>query len=729
MTEQLKVNQSSPNVLSQSVVHELSTLVSEGKLRAIDMQFGKLMLQLSRPTEPCSHWLIGLMAALVSYELGQGNICLVLPPHGDLQSWLCQRLGLSTEQRHRLSSQWIVREQWQSDLKAFAVVGEPTRRSATPMILDGESLYIQRYWYYEQSLASALVKMAHNSAIEREHQVQLAATLEQLFKRDYDLLFQLWQQQSGGEADTKNWLVSALDIAEPQSVDWSAIFTLFENVNSPSQLESLDTLVPNSVCLNWQKVAAAVALSKQFAIISGGPGTGKTTTVVKLLAAAIEQSKLTRNLQKDDQAQSMVIQLVAPTGKAAARLTESIGGALQKLPIDPEIKALIPTKASTIHRLLGAIPNNPEFKHHSRNPLHLDMLVVDEASMVDLSMMVKLVDALPKHARLVLLGDKDQLSSVEAGAVLGDLFSFHRPGYSEATQQLLTQLTGYKYVQAQESVGVLTDNLCLLQKSYRFDAQSGIGQLARAVNIGSTSQYHKIKDGNFSDIERYSLDSEHYSQLFKQLGKRYRAYLDQQSSQDMESDVPESQMFEIAKAKLKLFQTTRLLCAVREGEFGVVQCNRRIERELAAQRLIQPSELWYVGRPIMVTQNDHSLGLFNGDIGICLIDQSNPEGRLKVYFELPDGNIKAVLPSRVPAHETGFAMTIHKSQGSEFDATYMLLPQNYTPLLSRELVYTGITRAKKSLHLYANTDVIDRAINSPTLRASGLARALEKTKV
>lgn len=435
------------------------------------------------------------------------------------------------------------------------------------------------------------------------------------------------------------------------------------------------------------KVAAAVALTRRFAVISGGPGTGKTTTVTKLLAALIEQATHEKNL---------TIKLVAPTGKAAARLTESIGKAVQELPVSPELKAKIPTESSTLHRLLGAIPNSAEFRHNKQNPLHLDILVIDEASMVDLPMMYKVVDALPKHARLILLGDKDQLASVEAGAVLGDICSFHALGYGKEQASAIAKLTGFDTLaHTGNSASSIADSLCMLQKSYRFDARSGIGQLAKAVNSGSAASVDNVWARDFSDIEHFALSSQHYNQMMQTLVQEYGRYLKRIGQQEIDPKTgePES-LTHKAKAVLDTFNQCRLLCAIREGDFGVAGLNQRIECTAARKFIQVQDEIWYHGRPVMVTRNDHGLGLYNGDIGICMQDDSEEEPRLKVFFELPDGSVKSVLPSRVPEHETAYAMTIHKSQGSEFDYTLMILPPDFSPILTRELIYTGITRAK-----------------------------------
>ncbi|WP_036821148.1 exodeoxyribonuclease V subunit alpha, partial [Photobacterium sanctipauli] len=469
--------------------------------------------------------------------------------------------------------------------------------------------------------------------------------------------------------------------------------------------------------MNWQKVAAAVALTRQFAVISGGPGTGKTTTVAKLLAALVTQSLQSEALDENGQPRLPDIKLVAPTGKAAARLTESIGAAVDSLAVEKVVKDNIPTQSSTLHRLLGSIPNRVAFRHNRENPLHLDVLVVDEASMVDLPMMARLLDALPPNAKLILLGDRDQLASVEAGAVLGDICAFADQGYSQQQSQLLGQLTGFQFPVQLQSLGVVADSLCMLRKSYRFHAQSGIGQLAKAINAGRPQQVDRVWQQGFKDIHLYPLTSDSYQSMVNMSVTFYRDYLDAIYERCPPAEV------------LKAFSKVRLLCALREGDFGVVGLNQRIERGLARLGKIAPDEeTWYVGRPVMISQNDHGLGLYNGDIGIAMKDsEPDPqtgEYRTRVFFEMPDGSIRGVLPSRLPEHETVYAMTIHKSQGSEFADTLMVLPSEFSPLLTRELTYTGITRAKEKLYLFASPDIVNRSVKLRTERASGLAELL-----
>ncbi|WP_417792529.1 exodeoxyribonuclease V subunit alpha [Stutzerimonas xanthomarina] len=703
----------------------LQQLSQQGGLRQIDYQFARFITaqcpagQLSEAQRS----VLLLVAAAVSAELGRGHICLPLRDEQGNALDLAARLGLFGDAALPLNQLWLACD-WAELVKQCTLLG--VQGEAVPLMYDGERLYLHRYWHYEVTLAQRLQSFGTPMILKPAEVDNLRLRLDNLFARDYRFLHQALSPDLNQVA-RQRLVCDLLDVVDEGALDWDAIDAKLQGAPRLTDLNVLDSLVPQAHCLNWQKVAAAIALTRRFAVISGGPGTGKTTTVTKLLAALISQSQ--------QQGHIPAIKLVAPTGKAAARLTESIGKAVADLAVEPELKALIPTESSTIHRLLGAIPDSAEFRHHAANRLHLDVLVVDEASMVDLPMMVKLVDALPAHARLILLGDKDQLASVEAGAVLGDICSFLQQGYSAEQSQLLARLTGFMPAalnprQDEIAAGAraaVSDSLCMLQKSYRFDARSGIGQLAKAVNSGQAMWIDRVWQQDFADIAHFALSSEHYHQMLQSLVAGYTPYLQRlrQPLQTAESDRAAESMADKAREVLTLFSQTRLLCALREGDFGVTGLNVRIERALAARKLIKvQDELWYSGRPVMVTRNDHALGLYNGDIGICLRDEQDDQQRLKVYFELPDGSVKAVLPSRVPLHETAYAMTIHKSQGSEFDFTLLIIPPEFSPILTRELVYTGITRAKRRLALYCDMGVMKRAIKLKTQRASGLVQRL-----
>lgn len=699
-------------------------LLNKKVLRPIDVQFAKFIASLESQYADEVTWL----AALTSAHFGQGHICLKLQKKGEFLQPKAGLLGIYGNAAAAIDER-VASVDWLAILNHSQVISaleaQQQVQSDKPLMWQNGRLYLQRYCFYEQSIAAAIKAMAQPVEITAGQVSTVAEQLNRLFKPDYARLYRAIAdniEQGGSAVSRQQLLCDQLDIITPDRIAWGEVECLMRQAKDAEELASLEQLIPQSACFNWQKVAAAVALTRRFAVISGGPGTGKTTTVAKLLSALVHQS--------NQQGSEPVIKLVAPTGKAAARLTESIGQALDDLPISDQVRQQLPTESSTIHRLLGAIPGRVGFRHDNSNPLHLDVLVLDEASMVDLPMMYRLLDALPSHARLILLGDKDQLASVEAGAVLSDICQFATYGYSQGQSKVIAKLTGHDPAQLPDRPlnhqdNAIADSLCVLQKSYRFDARSGIGQLAKQVNLGKAKEAMQVWDMNFSDIEWQGLSGDSYTKLIQRVADEYREYL-AIATQPCASTIEPSHMDDIARQTLKAFARCRLLCALREGDFGVVGVNQRIEQQLhrLKQIFVDKDREWYLGRPVMVTRNEASLGVFNGDIGVCLQDHTSTDGKLKIYFELPDGSIKAILPSRMPEHETAYAMTIHKSQGSEFTHTFMVLPAESSPIVTKELIYTGITRAKQRLTLVAEAAVLMHSIRQQTERHSGLGLRL-----
>jgi exodeoxyribonuclease V alpha subunit len=470
--------------------------------------------------------------------------------------------------------------------------------------------------------------------------------------------------------------------------------------------------------IDWQKVAVANAMNKNFSIIAGGPGTGKTYTVTKLLAALV----MLNSSSKDNNNQDKKIALVAPTGKAAQRLSESITNALQgfKGKISDEVLSKIPEKAQTLHRLLGVIPNSVNFRHHQDNLLNIDILLIDEVSMVDLPLMVRVFRALPRHCQVILLGDADQLPSVAAGSVLNDLAPKPHRGYSRENQHYLTEITAclklpkWKKTPKLSESAIAADHVVFLEKSRRFDGEGGIGKIANHVINGRFSESWKLLN------EKYSLDNS--AQENPPKNDRTLCLLKGKPSSWLAElvttyYVPIFTKKTVSEAFEQL-QKFRILCATRVGEQGVESLNEQVQEILIKRGDINAFETRYCGQPIMINVNNYSLGLYNGDIGLLW---KNEAGHLMAVFEQADNEHKWVNPARLPQHETVYAMTIHKTQGSEFEHVAIVLPEQAdNKLLSRELMYTGITRAKKKLSVSSLANVWRHGVTTKTTRYSGI---------
>lgn len=448
----------------------------------------------------------------------------------------------------------------------------------------------------------------------------------------------------------------------------------------------------------WQGVAAANALRNQLSIITGGPGTGKTTTAAKIVALL---------LQRDP---GLRIAVAAPTGKAAARLAESISNGAATLPIDEAIRVRFPREGRTLHRLLGYQPWDDCYASNAENPLADDVIVVDEASMVDLLMMDALFAALRPGARIILLGDPDQLASVDTGYVLGDLCraadacgETHGVGLAKVYAELSDE-----HIPSSTSATPLRDAVVRLQRSYRFEAHPGIGALADAVRAGDTVKVIAVlEDGAHGDVSRCdSVDS--VDVLLAPILPSLEQYLSASTPEDA----------------LRALGEFRVLCAVREGANGVTGLNHAIEWWLRG-RGVPTRSRWYDLRPVLVTANDTANGLFNGDMGVTF---TATDGRRLVYFPDVAGGVRGVAPARLPEHETAWAMTVHKSQGSEFAHVLLFLPDDDAPILTRELLYTAVTRARESVRIVGRVSAIEAAVCRSTTRASGLAERVQQPK-
>ena len=537
-----------------------------------------------------------------------------------------------------------------SDLAKYKNLVTLHTAGAAPFVLHNDRLYFQRYFKYETSIIEKLKSLIANEANVVADRISQLETQSDLIK-----------------TLTTNYDINGLTVKEQ---------------------------------VDWQLVAVLQALLNNFTIITGGPGTGKTTTLAKLLIVLYA-------LEPDAK-----VALAAPTGKASMRMFESLKSST--LPFSVETKAKIDNlKPSTIHSLLGYKKESVNFKYNAETPLPYNWVVVDEASMIDVPMFSKLLASLGNKCRIILLGDKDQLASVEAGSLLGDLCQT-LPSlnmFSSTTAQWINQFITEPARKIQdEFIGehkqLLSSHIIELKYSHRFNSQGAIGKVSKAVIEGDLEGLKSLIGA--PTASNVTFDFEYKEEILSKFVEGYEAYIN-------EHDEAEA---------LKKLNQLRVLVAVRESNRGMKAINKFIELHLRKKGLLKPDGDFYENRPIMVTRNMYDLELFNGDTGILRKDDS---GNIKAYFEDGKGGIKSVLPAYLTYSETVFAMTIHKSQGSEFSKVLVVLPEGTSnALLTRELLYTGITRAKDHITIQGKQDTIDYAVSTCVKRISGITGRIDQ---
>ena len=591
-------------------------------------------------------------AVALSLAMADGHVCL---PLQTLPALAYQNLDALAAWRQALHDSGVV-------VQNPAGAREP---GAAPLRLDPQDrLYLARYWDYEQRLAQRLQRAAQADIAQDP---ALVPSLQDRLQRYFPA-----PQASG--------------VAPPPGLD-----------------------------ANWQQLAVALALQRRLIVISGGPGTGKTTTVVKLLACLLEADPAHR------------IALTAPTGKAAGRMAEALRRGSRDLA--PELQALLPATASTVHRLLQ-LQADGRSRYRAGHPLPIDTLVVDEASMLDLALATRLTEAVPDHARIVLLGDHRQLAAVESGAVFAEIASDPRLSAPCCTALASLCQIPLSHIATPEPLrhSPLADCVIWFRQNYRFQADSGIGRLARCIDAGDLASASALltaaEDPRLRWIDS-SRRADALERLLQDADAAYAAFFSRvRDAGAAPVDASDAAHQAGVAATYQAFEQFRILCAVRDGEWGVQALNAgysaRWRAALGAQNRATWGP-WFTGRPVQIVRNDYSLGLFNGDTGITLPDVT---GQLQVYFPQRDGRFLAIAPARLPPHETAFAMTVHKAQGAEFNSVLVVLPAQRSRVLSRELLYTAVTRARQSVSVCASRDSLAQCLERQLGRHSGLLERL-----
>ena len=638
-------------------------LAEGGMLRRLGPVFARFVTSLAPEGSAAGENALALACLLLSELEGRGHSCLQLSAlAGDpsaMLGWSDEDWpGLCAEAGELPHGEAAWHDYLQGCPQVLAWPGGADQ--GQPLVLAGDRLYLRRYWSDENTVADAVRARTGNGEATQG-------------------------RPEPSPALVRHWL------------------------------DRLFTHATRDGGADWEKIACAMATRGGLAVITGGPGTGKTYTVARLLALLFAL--------EGEQAGQLRVALAAPTGKAAARLKQAIDDALDKL--SGSLEGALPLRelaermggARTLHSLLGARPDTRAFRHNAGNQLDVDVLIVDEASMVHLEMMAALLDALPRGARLILLGDKDQLASVEAGSVLGDLcFDAQAGGYGAATAAFVEAASGQAIPpEFLGNAGALAQQTVMLRQSRRFGGP--IGQLALAVNNGDAEAARAVLRADSGGQLHWS-EAAQQEDALRLASEGYRPFL------ELVRQGPGADGHDAwAASVLQAFEGFRLLCAVREGEWGVSGLNDSISQRLEELGLLKRRGDWYVGRPVMVTRNDYATGVYNGDIGLVLPDPERPAS-LRVYFS-DAGQVRSVLATRLRNVETAFAMTVHKSQGSEFSHTVLVLPREASSVLARELVYTGITRARQRFTLLTpNPGVLPDAIRRRTERTSGLRSLL-----
>ncbi len=625
-------------------IEDIKSFKSKDGLHEIDIQFADFILSLAKNKDPYLYF----TAALISHSLRNTHICLNLEEAAET-IFPIYKSGVELQFKSNEFKQIKLPQlnKWIEALKQYPEI--ISRNSNTPLILDEyNNLYFHRYWNYENKLAKMILE----------------------------------------KCSTDFYVANDL----PENI----IYTTSNHFSNNS-----------SDKIDWQQIAVYACLVNKFTLITGGPGTGKTTVVSSILAILLSKDLDTK------------IKLCAPTGKAAARLKESISDELTNLKIDVTIKNKMENlEAYTIHRLLKKKRLSPHFLKNSDNAIDADVIIIDEASMIPLTLFAKLFDAIDENTKIVLLGDKDQLASVEAGAVLSNIYDASNPNHF--TDRFISE---YKHFVTDIDLSILkqieqsplANSVIELKKSYRFDDSQGIGKIKTAIQ-----QYDNLSPEDFLNLSKqitneFNIDITPRSNLLEQTLINYISRVHIEFDKNNVTFLDYLNTSTVEKA-FEFFSEFRILCSHYIGQYGVSNINRIIRNYLFGENPLPK------GLPIIIKKNNSQLELYNGDIGLIWTDAI---GNKKAFFPtVGKKKFKFVSVYMLPEYEDAFAMTIHKSQGSGFQKVLIILPPKDSPILTRELIYTGITRAKKYCEIWIKDNIFIKAVSRKTIRHSGLKNKL-----
>ncbi|WDI79019.1 exodeoxyribonuclease V subunit alpha [Candidatus Purcelliella pentastirinorum] len=444
------------------------------------------------------------------------------------------------------------------------------------------------------------------------------------------------------------------------------------------------------------KIAAKLAITKKITFIMGGPGTGKTTLIKKIIILLIYNAKKKIN-----------IKLATPTGKSAAKLTEEINKKIINKKITIKNKKYIPKQAYTIHTLIGLDYYKNNIYYKKENKLNIDVLIIDESSMLDMQIISNIISAIPINTQIIFIGDKDQLDPIGIGNILSDIYALKK------NKQNKSYINNKKNFKKNYKFNTLCNNIHILKKNYRFKKNSDIAKMAKAINSNNIIKVKNLLNSNTKNIKLINVNKKNnYLILINKFIKIYKKILNMLQNKKPVINI------------INYLNKYQLLCALKKGNFGTKKINNDIKSILIEKKLINyksKMNKWYIGQPIIITKNNYNLKIYNGNIGIILLDKNK---KPNIFLKKKQKNIKKIPIEFIKHYKSAWSITVHKAQGSEFEKVSLILPNEHIPILNKKLIYTAITRAKKKIIIYTNKKTLYKSIKYYIKRNTGLTEQI-----